>query len=72
MSRPVVTRRSQLVLRFIDAEDGMVRFADSYDEDNAEVTELFWPYSRWQGMGEPMVLTVTVNPGDTLNGRDRD
>lgn len=54
--------RSRLLLDLAEVDDDVVVFVQ--DES---VTELVLDRSRWLAMAEPVVLTVTVEPGDLLN-----
>jgi hypothetical protein len=59
------------VLRHIGRQDGVtmeyegMRFAAA-DGDRRLVVVLDFP--TWTDMGEPTEITVTIEPGDTLNG----
>jgi hypothetical protein len=45
-----------------------VRFREPADDDgNPGRTKLTLEPDRWQEMGEPDVVTVAVEPGDSLN-----
>lgn len=73
MPEPTLIRSQTLVRLHTDHSPTLpsVHFEQDVEEDFED-----WPLyvevdvNRWREMGEPAVLTVTIEPRDTLNGSD--
>jgi hypothetical protein len=70
MPTAVMMTKTMKVLHLVDAklDEDLAVFSREPDEpgDIPAVVEL--PVADWLDMGEPDVITVTVEPGDLLNG----
>jgi hypothetical protein len=65
--------KSQRVLEWRQRDGGVVLF-DNEDEDTlqSDATQVYIPESDWEAFGKPESVTVTIQPGDLLNGADGD
>lgn len=50
------------------ADFAQVTFVATDDENPENARSVAFPVSVWEDMGSPDVVTLTVEPGDLLNG----
>jgi hypothetical protein len=67
----VVLSRSRTVLDFLHAEGGEATFAwkpDEGEEPSAtHLRRIDIPRQLWNDLGNPMQVTISIEPGDMLN-----
>lgn len=72
MSDEPILSEHRTVLDFSDAQsDQHAVFEQKSDglPGERDVFDQFWmPLEEWEAMGRPLQITVTIQPGDLLNG----
>jgi len=60
------------VMRRLDSENQLaersVTFISSYDDTGIIYRTVILDFDEWLSMGEPEAITITIEPGDKLNG----
>lgn len=64
--------RSESVLDYVTESAENVMFSNATQMGVGCVTIASIPMDKWRDMGEPDVITVTVQPGDRLNDEPRE
>lgn len=68
-SSEAILRRHAVVLDRVATYAGVVRYQARAD-DGQLLFNVDFERARWAEMGEPAQVTVTIEPGDTLNRDD--
>lgn len=65
--------KSRRVLERRQEDEGVILFDnDDGEGETSDLTQLYWPKSDWEAFGSPEQVTVTIEPGDLLNGEQAD
>ena len=64
----VVLSKSVRVLDRVGTVFGAIEFAQTDDDTGALVKSIRLTAEEWEDFGRPATLTVTLEPGDLLNG----
>jgi hypothetical protein len=69
MGKETITK-STTVLKLAKTGASVSHFAPEPDEDSVPgvVKDLYMPNAKFEELGSPDTITVTVEPGDKLNG----
>lgn len=71
MSAGTCIRTKSILIRLPAKWDGEAQEFGSTNDDNGEPEiDLVMTSARWEDLGRPDILTVTIEPGDLLNVGD--
>lgn len=64
---PPILTKTRSALRLVENPSTVARFAREKEEPDERDCQVTLDREVWDDMGSPVVITVTVEPGDQLN-----